>query len=81
MKIKDIKGWTETLKVSHRHINNIDCLRVSSACLVCFLSTVNGRIKKERKKKRLKPNASSEHRTILKQSIFLSFDIYEVSPS
>jgi hypothetical protein len=33
--------------VSHRHLSNIDCLMVSTACLVCFISTVNGHSKKE----------------------------------
>jgi len=34
----------------HRHLNlsNIDCLMVCTACLVCFISTVNGRSKKSR---------------------------------
>jgi hypothetical protein len=41
-----------------------------SACLVCFISTVNGRIKKRREKKTWKPGASSGHITNLKQSIF-----------
>ncbi len=40
------------------------------ACLVCFISTVNGRIKKKEKKKPWKSGASSGHITNLKQSIF-----------
>ncbi len=39
------------------------------AYLVCFISAVNGRIKK-RKKKPWKPGASSRHITNLKPSIF-----------
>ncbi len=31
---------------SHRHLSNTDCLMVHTACLVCFISTVNGRSKK-----------------------------------
>jgi hypothetical protein len=31
---------------SYRHLSNIDCLTVRTACLVCFISTVNGRSKK-----------------------------------
>jgi len=34
----------------HRHLSNIDCLKARTACLVCFISTVNGRSKKEEKK-------------------------------
>jgi len=34
---------------NHRHLRNIDCLTVSTACLVCFISAVNGHSKKERK--------------------------------
>ncbi len=40
------------------------------ACLVSLISTVNGRIKKKRKKKPWKPGTSSGHITNLKQSIF-----------
>jgi len=36
--------------VNHRHLSNIDCLTAHMACLVCFISTVNGRSKKKRKK-------------------------------
>ncbi len=34
----------------HRDLNNIDCLMISTACLVCFISTVNGHSKKKIKK-------------------------------
>ncbi len=40
-----------------------------TACLVCFISTVNGRSKKE-EKKAIMSCASSGHITKLKQSIF-----------
>ena len=30
----------------NRHLSNIDCLMACTACLVCFISTVNGRSKK-----------------------------------
>jgi hypothetical protein len=33
----------------HRHLSNIDCLTARTACLVCFISTVNGCSKKKRK--------------------------------
>jgi hypothetical protein len=35
--------------LSHRHLSIIDCLMAHTACLVCFISTVNGGSKKERK--------------------------------
>jgi hypothetical protein len=37
----------------HRHVRNVDCLKVH-ASLVCFISTVNGHHKKEKKKEALK---------------------------
>jgi hypothetical protein len=37
------------LEPYHRHLRNIECLTAHTACLVCFMSTVNGRSKKERK--------------------------------
>jgi len=33
----------------HGHLSIIDCLTAHTACLVCFISTANGRSKKERK--------------------------------
>jgi hypothetical protein len=33
--------------MNHRHLSNIDCLTVQTACLVCFISTVNGRNEEE----------------------------------
>ncbi len=32
----------------HRHLSNIDCLTAHTACLVCFISTVNGHNKNKR---------------------------------
>ncbi len=55
---------------SHRHLSNIDCLMACTACLVCFISTVDGCIKK---KKPWKTGASSGHITNLKQSILETF--------
>ncbi len=46
-----------------------------TAFLVCFISTVNGHSKKE--KKPIMSCASSRHISKLKQSIFVTFDIYE----
>jgi hypothetical protein len=36
------------LRSDHRHLSNIDCLTARTACLVCFISTVNGRSKKRK---------------------------------
>jgi hypothetical protein len=38
------KGW------SHRHPRNMDCLMALTAWLVCFISTVNSRSKKRKKR-------------------------------
>jgi hypothetical protein len=57
----------------HRHLSNLDCLTVCTTCLVCFISTVNGR---SQKKKPIKTGPSSGHITNLKQSILETFDIY-----
>jgi hypothetical protein len=53
-----------------------------TACLVCFISTVNGRSNKKKEKKRKeeaypsKAGTSRGHITNLKQSILETFDIY-----
>jgi len=39
----------QIVTADHRHLKNIDCLTARTACLVCFISTVNGHSKKERK--------------------------------
>ncbi len=57
----------------HRHLSNIDCLMAGTACLVCFISTVNDCRKK---KKPWKTSTSSGHITNLKQSILETLDIY-----
>jgi hypothetical protein len=51
---------------------------VRTACLVCFISTVNGRSNKKRKEEAYpwKAGATSGHITNLKQSILETFDIY-----
>ena len=36
------------LYFTHRHLSNRDCLLMHTACLVCFISTVNGRSKKRK---------------------------------
>ncbi len=55
----------------HRHLRNIDCIMARTACLVCFISTVNGRSKKKKEKNPIMSGASSGHTTKLKQSILL----------
>jgi len=40
----------ETVRLFHRHLCNIDCLIVHTACLVCLICTVNGHSKKKEKK-------------------------------
>ncbi len=37
----------------HRHLSNKVCLMARTTCLVCFISTVNGRNKKIKKNKKL----------------------------
>jgi hypothetical protein len=54
----------------YRHQRNIDCLIARTACLVCFISTVNGRSKTERKEAATS-GASRGHITKLRQSIIL----------
>jgi hypothetical protein len=36
------------LHLSHRHLSNIGCLKAHTACLVCFISTVNGHSEKRK---------------------------------
>jgi hypothetical protein len=54
-----------------------------AACLVCFISTVNGRSNKKKKRKEeaypWKAGASSGHITNHKQSILETLDIYGVT--
>jgi hypothetical protein len=50
-----------------------------TACLVCFISTVNGCCNKKEKKSRTFPwkaSSSSGHTANLKQSILETFDIF-----
>ncbi len=57
---------------AHRHLSNIDWWMTRTAGLVCLISTLNGCIKKEKRRRSLpwKTDASSRHITNLKQSIF-----------
>jgi len=43
-------SWKTTHWPSHRHLRNIDCLMVRTACLVCFINTVNSHSKKRKKR-------------------------------
>ncbi len=47
-----------------------------TACLVSFISTVNGHSEKEEEKKPIKTGTISGHITNLKQSILETFDMY-----
>ncbi len=59
------------MKLNHRHLRIIDCLTARTACLVCFICTVNGHSKKKKEeKKAIMGCASSGHITKLKQSTF-----------
>ncbi len=40
----------EVFGYNHRHLRNIDYVTVHTACLVCFISTVNGRSKRRKKR-------------------------------
>ncbi len=55
-----------------------------TACLVCFISTVNSRSNKKKKRKEeahpWKAGPSSGHITNLKQSILETLDIYAFNP-
>jgi len=42
------------VRVSFRHLRNIDCLTSRTAWLVCFISTVNGCSKKRKKRSLLR---------------------------
>jgi hypothetical protein len=52
-----------------------------TACLACFISTVNGCSKKKKEMKLIKTGASSGHIMNLKQSILETFDIYDLGPA
>jgi hypothetical protein len=43
-----------TICLIHRDLRIIDCLTARTACLVCFISTVNGRSKKRKKRSLLR---------------------------
>ncbi len=81
LKLLERQQWLH-LTWTHRHISNIDCFMGRTACLVCFISSVNGRSQKTKNKKKKLPwktSARSRHITNLKQSI-LTLDIYAWAP-
>jgi hypothetical protein len=45
-----LKKCSNCLNTKHRHLSNIDCLTMRTACIVCFISTDNGHSKKKSKK-------------------------------
>jgi hypothetical protein len=81
--VLDLATLGKATEIDTSTSKNIDCLMARTACLVCFISTVNGRNNKKRKEKKRKEEAypwktctSSRHITNLKQSILETFDIY-----
>jgi len=46
---RDMTYEEAAILAGHRHLRNIDCLMARTACLVCFISTVNGHSKRKRK--------------------------------
>ena len=47
--LKRIYSNDKKMAKLHRHLSNIDCLKARTACLVCFISTVNGHCKKRKR--------------------------------
>jgi hypothetical protein len=70
MKERENKKEKWQKRGEHRHLSTIDCLMVHTACLVCFISTVNGCIKKSLGRLALVVGTNN-----LKQSILETFDI------
>jgi hypothetical protein len=70
------------IRSDHRHLNNIDCLKAGTACLVCFISIVNGHCKKERKRglERLALVAQAHNKLQTLNNLFWTFDIYGLDP-
>jgi hypothetical protein len=60
---------------NHRHLSNIDGLKARTACLVCFISTVNGDRKKERKRS-LERLALVAGTWQILSNLFWTFNIY-----
>ncbi len=68
----NLVGWhAGAVSLPHRHLRNIDCLTAHTACLVCFITTVNGCSKRKRILLTNKTGTSTGHITKLKQSILL----------
>ncbi len=45
----------------HRHLSNIDRLMARNACLVCFISIVNGHCKKRKRRRRSSLALEDQH--------------------
>jgi hypothetical protein len=68
------------VRMSHRHLSNIDCLMAHTVSLVCFINTVNSRNKKKRNESQKclgKCGTSSGNITKVEQSIFFRYLWYE----
>ncbi len=60
----------------HRHLGNIGCLMAHTACLVCFISTVNGHSKKKKKRENALADVALLAGTQQNLSDLYSLDIY-----
>jgi hypothetical protein len=60
----------------HRHLSNIDRLMSHTTCLVCFISTFNGRSKKKEKKENALDDVALVAGTQQNLSNLYSLDIY-----
>jgi hypothetical protein len=64
--------------IAHKHLRNIDCLTVHTACLVCFIITVNGHSKTKKKRRLLWAALVAGTQQNL-SNLFLPFDIYAIA--
>jgi hypothetical protein len=71
-------SWKTSHWPSHRHLRNIDCLMVRTACLVCFINTVNSHSKKRKKRSLLQAALVAVTQQNLSSLYYL--DVYWPSP-
>ncbi len=64
------------LKLTHRHLSNIDCLMACTACFVCFISTANGCSKKKENSLEDVARVAGTHQNL---SNLYFLDIYELT--
>ncbi len=58
----------------HRHLSNIDCMKARTACLVCFINTVNGHHKKRKRSLERSALVAGTLQTL--SNLFWTFHIY-----